>query len=636
MENLIAAILQKTRDNEIEYRRDVDGLRGLSIALVVIYHFFPSVISGGYIGVDVFLVISGYIITRILYSRHKSQILQLRSFYISRCFRLLPNLLLLLITAYAVGYILLIPETYKTLGLNIFSTSVFMSNIFYYLNNSYFDAAKLNNPLIHLWSLSLEEQFYFFWPVLIKLNVKISNFIFLILALIILSFFSNIGMTAFDKDAAFYLIPFRFWEFLIGALIAVIEFKKIQKHEINQKLKNIITLFGILLIVSSAAMLDDHSTFPGSLALLPTLGAAAVIYFGEGTFINRYILANHIINFLGKISYSLYLWHWAILSFAYIIDRHEPNHDVKIFTLILSIIISAFIFYVVERPIRNKKGNIYYGIAIATAAVLISLLGLHLYWIEGSPGRIPENLRLALASNRTDEDYRVHSCFLYKSEKKELFDKCNDEISPDKKTIYLWGDSHAAHLYPGLDRYYKSQYNIIQRTSASCPPIDVDTLDADCFDKNNYSLAMIKKLKPEIVIVAGAWNQVPDHWLDVFRSIEKVRSYGVGQIYLVGPVPIWYNNLPQQLLLATTSSISHEVPYRLERGLIDDFVHIDFEMKKYSSDKTLKYVSVVDMLCNPDGCLTRLGDRADDLMTLDYGHFSRKASEYVVSKFPIP
>ena len=438
--------------SHINYRPDVDGLRAFSVFFVIGYHTFPEIFKAGFIGVDIFFVISGYLISSIIIRNLKNRSFSFFDFYMRRVRRIFPALILVLFVCFSFGWFSLFPIEFKQLGKHIAGSAGFISNFILWNESGYFDNAASTKPMLHIWSLGIEEQFYFIWPLILWLIFKFRiNFLLSIIFLIIFSFYFNIYLSKIDKVATFYSPLTRFWELLIGSLLAVIN----NKSEINKNFKliyNLLSIAGIGLIFFSFFLINDKIAYPGSLALLPVIGSFLIIFAGNNAIFNRTILSNKILVWFGLISFPLYLWHWPLISFARIVESDFPNANYRIISILISIFLSWITYKYLEKPIRYKKSKII-PVSLIVLMIGIGLGGLYSYKNNGLPKR-------SYVSNFNEENFRM--AFLFSEDEPISHKKCMDTYglkdfirycnltSSKKAKIALIGDSHARALYDGL------------------------------------------------------------------------------------------------------------------------------------------------------------------------------------------
>ena len=344
------------------YRPDIDGLRALAVLCVVFFHAFPTVLPGGFVGVDLFFVISGFLICTILYSNFAAGTFSVWDFYGRRIRRIFPALILVLSSCYAFGWFALFADEYMQLGKHIAAGAGFVSNFFFWQEAGYFDNAADTKPLLHLWSLGIEEQFYIVWPLVLWLGYRFrANLLAITVLVAITSFVLNIrGINVkHDLVATFYSPQTRFWELLMGAILAYVTLYPIQRLKgltankvQHQKIQSIQSIVALILVILAVTLISKQTPFPGWWALLPTIGAVLFINAGPKALINRYLLSNKLMVWIGLISYPLYLWHWPILSFLRIIESEVPKVELRIAALVISLILSTLTYQLVEKPIR--------------------------------------------------------------------------------------------------------------------------------------------------------------------------------------------------------------------------------------------------------------------------------------------
>jgi peptidoglycan/LPS O-acetylase OafA/YrhL len=367
------------------YRQDIDGLRGIAVLLVVAFHALPTWLPGGFIGVDIFFVISGYLITKIILEQINAQTFSIANFYSRRICRILPALLLVLATTYLASYFLLLRDEFQHLSLHTLGASLFASNFLLWNESGYFDTAAEIKPLLHLWSLSIEEQFYILWPALLLMAKKLRQKTWLLtIVLLVCSLLWGIFVQSKDPVAGFYAPQARIWELLIGALLAHLNLRattlqtKGAVWPIREYLCNTSAVLGATLIALSAMMLNSRSAFPGALALVPVLGAAALIIGHQSIpWVNKRLLSARYLVWFGKISFPLYLWHWPLLCFARILENQTPPLSIRILLVGVSIILAWATWKWIETPVRfgpHPKAK------TGVLAALLCSLGVVAYW----------------------------------------------------------------------------------------------------------------------------------------------------------------------------------------------------------------------------------------------------------------
>ncbi len=344
----------------LAYRSDIDGLRALGVLAVIGFHAFPGIIPGGFVGVDVFFVISGFLISSILLKETDQKTFSLARFYARRIKRIFPALILVLASCLVAGWLVLLSDEFKMLGQHVAAATVFGSNFWLWKEVGYFDVEAELKPLLHLWSLAIEEQFYVVWPLLLFFFTRYRRYLPLLIGLTAAISFASCQIQ--DTQAAMFYFPQnRAWELLLGALLACAPSLHLALSERSAVRANLLSSTGILLIVIAITKLDKHSVFPGWLALLPTLGVVLIIAAGNRAWINQHILGSQPVVWIGLISYPLYLWHWPLLTFARIIEGGEPSPQIRIIALVVSAVLSCITYLLIERRLRTggKKQSPY-------------------------------------------------------------------------------------------------------------------------------------------------------------------------------------------------------------------------------------------------------------------------------------
>ncbi len=308
------------------YRSDIDGLRAIAVLSVVGFHAFPSWVKGGFIGVDMFFVISGFLISTIIFGSLDRNNFSFIEFYSRRIKRIFPALILVLLSSYVLGWFQLLADEYMQLGKHIAGGSGFVSNFILWSESGYFDNAAESKPMLHLWSLGIEEQFYIVWPFLLWLAWKQRlNLLTITIAIGLISFALNIVTVNTDVVAAFYSPQTRFWELMLGSFLAYITLYK--EWRVKASVGNIQSLFGAALVAGGLLLVNKEQAFPGWWAVLPTTGVALIIASGSNAWLNRAILSNRLLVWFGLISFPLYLWHWPLLSFVRIVEAQHRRGE---------------------------------------------------------------------------------------------------------------------------------------------------------------------------------------------------------------------------------------------------------------------------------------------------------------------
>ena len=643
-----------------QYRADIDGLRAIAILSVVGFHAFPNWIGGGFIGVDVFFVISGFLISTIIFGSLRTGSFSFVEFYSRRVRRIFPALLLVLVTSFIFGWLLLLPADYKQLGKHIAGGAGFISNLLFWNESGYFDNAAETKPLLHLWSLGIEEQFYIVWPLFLWLAWQKKTLLFkVIVAAGICSFAWNIAQSIVYVDwiAAFYSPQTRFWELLGGSTLA---YAKLQgqtvfpgfRHRVDDWLEKVTnenspsengqmrrdlqSMLGAGLIVISILVITRESALPGWWAILPTLGAMLIISAGSDAWLNRSILSWPVLVWFGLISYPLYLWHWLLLSFARIAEGQLPSVELRIAVVVLSVALAWLTYLLIEKPVRFGKRN--NGKAMILLALMggVGYVGYYSYQHEGLGFRFPRIVQEVLEYKRPSfNGWGKATCSLGQSQDYSALKRClwQDETSA-KPLLLLWGDSNAEHLYPGYQTVFGGEFQIAMRAASLCPPILNMEIDSrpHCKKINDYVFESIKKKKPDKIVLAAIWSEYD--WRQIEGTINRLRQIGVTDIDLIGPVPRWTDNLSRLLYLKFRSDVFREIPKRMQFGLRQDVLELDPLLSDLAGQMKVNYISPVKILCNAQGCITRLGETGDTLTAYDHVHLTTLGSQFLVSNFP--
>jgi peptidoglycan/LPS O-acetylase OafA/YrhL len=368
------------------YRPDIDGLRALAIVLVLVVHAFPSWLSGGFIGVDVFFVISGFLIGSILLTEMKLGHFSFLGFYVRRVNRIFPALIVVLIACLAFGWFSLFPVEFKSLGRSTAAGAGFLANINQYTEVGYWDVAGKLKPLLHLWSLGVEEQFYFAFPFLLWCIYKARLHLVGVLLLCVLAsgWLTKSSMNS-DQAAAFYLPLHRAWELLVGALLAAHSMAHPGRHlRPPSSIDHLIALLGLTMILIASFFLDKTIHFPGKWSLLPVGGAVLLIAAGPKAWINRLVFSHPVAIYIGLISFPLYLWHWPLISFAHIVDSGSPITSTLVAAIGLSILLAIATYHLLEKPLRQTPlapGLRALGLSLLLATVGVA--GYAIYRFDG-------------------------------------------------------------------------------------------------------------------------------------------------------------------------------------------------------------------------------------------------------------
>jgi peptidoglycan/LPS O-acetylase OafA/YrhL len=491
----------------LSYRPDIDGLRALAVAAVVLFHYRVPGFSGGFVGVDVFFVISGYLITGLILKEMGEGGFSLRQFYERRVRRIFPALFAMVAVATVVAAILFFPISFAKFGKSLLATAFFASNFEFWREAGYFDVGADQKPLLHLWSIAVEEQFYLVFPALLLLiggrsKVRLA---LCVTAIFVASLAFSIWSSHHASAAGYYLLPSRMWELMLGAMLAIGAVHLPAKVKLNE----FAAAAGLALIAYSVFSYSHSTPFPGAAALVPCIGTALIIAAGEGTSLNRMLSLRPVV-FVGLISYSLYLWHWPIYVFARAALFRAPTPFETVLLVGLSFALATLSWRYIERPFRSRsflwprpvlfRGA---GIAIAGTALCAALL----VFGQGWPQRFSPEIRVILAE-ASDHEPRISECFGLNADDVRKGRLCSIGAKVEQASFLLWGDSHADALIPAVQSIAKRQGRTgLFAGTDSCPPLlgvkRADTAKCAAFNDAVAKIATSKSIKD--VILEARW-----------------------------------------------------------------------------------------------------------------------------------
>ena len=613
------------------YRADIDGLRALAVMIVVGFHSFPGWFKGGFVGVDVFFVISGFLISGVVFEGLWSGRFRYVEFYSRRIRRIFPALTIVLACTLVFGWANMWPLEFAKLGKHLFGGAAFISNFLLWGEAGYFDFPSEQKPLLHLWSLGIEEQFYLFWPLLLGLAaMRLGSFLALAIAIALVSFSINVLTVSSNSVAAFYSPAARMWELMIGGILAYTTFRRSAQLPPSLRYQHWTSLAGLSLIVVSVVVLNKTSVFPGWWALLPTVGAVLLIYAGPGAWVNKNILSRRVVVSVGLISYPLYLWHWPAL---FVVDSLHLESPVQIrlsrlAAIAASVVLAYLTYWCMERPIRTRGGS-RTTILLAGALALVGLAGAIVFAADGLSYKFPQLFKNVgdAQIQALQVEWRNEECFLQPGQT-AFAPKCLERGRP---LIILWGDSHAAALTPGLlDLMRQLHVGLGQYTASSCPPLLnwESPRGKHCSIVNRETLRVVNLEKPDVVVLHANWALAEYDLERLAVTVQELRLAGVNSIYLIGPVPQWRDGLPKALWKCYGAK-ELSVPNYSFCGLDPAIPILDLQMRQIAQRLGIKYISAYGKLCGIDGCLVRIGD---SMSAPDYSHLSSDASRFLIGK----
>jgi peptidoglycan/LPS O-acetylase OafA/YrhL len=604
------------------YRPDVEGLRAVAVLPVLLYHFAPGWAPGGFTGVDIFFVISGFVIAGSIRDDIAEDRFSIIYFYFKRIKRILPALFVTVVATTVAAMIVLLPNDLSAYGGSLAATAAFVSNIFFWKTSGYFEAAAQTQPLLHTWSLAVEEQYYLIAPLAFSLIARwgARRWLLYLGPVLLLSLGVSIAAVFVGPTAGYFLLPSRLWELLIGALLALSGGQRAAPHWLGDAASSL----GFGMIVWGIVALREGDAFPGWNALYPCLGAALIIRggaTGEGRvppLVNRILSIGPIV-WIGRISYSLYLVHWPIAALYKYVTLREPTPIGVAFMLSLCVALAWLSWRYVEQPIR-RIGRERLPVVLAAQALSICLgvgVGLAIIAARGLPARYPEYTERRIPGV---EHWGGAACFNQDPTRAGSWslDACT-RIHGKNGRILVWGDSFAAQYMPGilLDSP-RLNADVIQYTFAGCPPILTyfSYARVGCAPFNRRALDIIREDKVDTIVLAAKWTDVPRHDLDqLAQTIAVLRRQGV-RVFVIGQSPIFLVDVQHIDFLsglARTPGVA-SWPVAFDRNL-------NLDLRARSVGAT--FVDPMSYLCSGVSCPYRDGRT---FYYADYGHFSTAGS----------
>lgn len=632
--------------SRITYRPDIDGIRALAVLSVILYHLDISLFKGGYIGVDVFFVISGYLITKIITAEvERTGSFSFASFYANRVKRLLPAFLLTVSATFVAAFVLYSPADFARFGGELFSSLLSVSNIFFWTDSGYFDASSSVKPLLHTWSLAVEEQFYLVWPALVVLAVsrfKRAGLTALAIVLFMASLYLNsafitpivdywpsipgrlVELMRDQKSTAFYLLPFRVFEFAIGALVVVLE-----RRSMPNILRELCVLAGFVMVAATAILIDDAVFFPGYYALIPCVGTALMI-IGNSQNFSRALGWKPLV-FIGLLSYSAYLVHWPLIVFYKYSSLSEIDLGAGSLILFATFALAAIMYRYIERPFRSLKvmGHAIPQRAFIAVCVLISvcliLPARDIWKSDGWSWRIDPDVREALALVKG----QVESVVSYKKEVAKKVAPTEDFTSSGKIKVLIVGDSYSGDVTAALRESKNSdQYEIRHfQLGHFCQPLFTDYRKVENWpyksEANNcneitgrLSRSSLWAAADKVVIVAR-WYDWAGPYIE--STFAEYRRKSTGSIVIFGRKEEFLPTIPALLNKRGTSTAFEKFLYakaeRRERP-------IENVIRETSEKIGARYVDFGQIQCSTKSHSCDAFDAQGRALYWDYAHWT--------------
>lgn len=628
------------RPGKSTYRKDIDGLRAVAVLSVMAFHMGLSGCLGGFVGVDVFFVISGYLISAIIVSDLSSGRFSIAGFYERRIRRIFPALfaMLMLFTASTLFTFFRVEMVEYAKSLLAAVTSV--SNFFFWRHSGYFDSPN-SYPLLHTWSLAVEEQFYLCFPLVLLLINRVfpGRMRQAVIALTLLSFASSVVFVSLSPVTAFYMPYTRAWELLLGTLLATGNFPKLRAAW----QRNLASLTGLACILAACLFYRSTTPFPGWAALLPCVGSVLVIQAGQDgdSLVSKFLSWRPLV-FIGLISYSLYLWHWPIILLhksgillpmssmpAGLVSRLEPRHFDDLVELSLSLLAAVLSWKFIEQPFRVGRlrwsGKRLFAFA-GTVVILCVTFSASAIYTGGFPGRMPVAAERIASYRSPQEPFRRGSCFITPEYSMNDYDyqKCL-HLDPQKSNYLLFGDSHSAALWPGLAQGLTSA-NVLQASVAACRPFVHAQGTSDCRTMTSYIFqTFLPKNAIAGIFLHNRWESQDIPGLTETLMWAKQNHIPV---VLFGPVPEY--DAPLSRLLAY--SIAWKDPNYPAEHRISEPATMDTQLQALATKLGVRYISLYKALCSREGCVEYADASHQTPIMGDSNHFTEAGSVYAVRR----
>ena len=636
---------QTQRVHELDYRPDVDGLRAVAVIAVVAFHAFPAYFPGGFIGVDVFFVISGFLISTIILKQLRRSTFTVANFYRRRIRRIFPALAIVLLACLLFGWYALLPDELELLGKHVAAAAVFVSNFVSWHEVGYFDRDAALKPLLHLWSLGIEEQFYLGWPLLLLLLKNRKGTALTISLLTAASFALNIALLYRNPTANYYFPLSRFWELGLGCLLAYYRESsaaaaqaRTAPHATNtwtgSLLYSAIPVAGFALIIVALFAFDSHTPFPGWAALLPTCGALCLLAIPGNTWFQRRVMGYPAVVFIGLISYPLYLWHWPLLSFATILQSEAPSLTVRIVAVALSVALAALTYLLVELPIRRqRRPRVALGLAAGLAT--LGVAGLSVYAAAGVSSRFDLDVRAIRQGPRTDS-----LCLdSFPGGKTGVVNYCKTTGSSHPEVLFM-GDSRSQAIYDGSVAVLGRSNPLMLLGRGGCPPllnvaIDSDSREKSCNDTWNLLVKYVRQMQPRAIVLVGAGShylsESPGNQGAFKQGLRNLIAAlpGTSQVIYVREIP-GYGSAPACFLRRIKlpgGGCAPEIPRgTVESGMASYNHALDDIQREFPA---LRVFDSIPTLCGPTSCSQRLA--SGEIIYSDELHLSPAGARLFVA-----
>lgn len=634
------------QNHSLKYRRDIDGLRAFAILAVFVFHLFPRSLRGGFSGVDIFFVISGFLISSIIFKQLAEGRFSFFTFYSRRIRRIYPCLLLVLLFCLGFGCIYLIPAEYELLSKHTFGGSTFISNIFLLYEDGYFDTSSTKKLLLHLWSLGIEEQFYILWPLILFFAFKFKKILLPVIFILgILSFASNMQLAFVHSSTAFYSPFTRFWELICGAILSYFfVVKKISPISDNHsRFANVLSVFGMLAMIAAFLFAGNTGKYPGVMAILPVASSVMMIVAGPDATANKYILSNKVFVWIGLISYPMYLWHWPFISFNYFLFGGSPSVTAATVIFSLTLLLSFISYRYIENPIRKGAANLMKVSVLVIAMGCVGIFSLLSWKNHGAYAHWNDKANYEFKF--PDNDYQ-DSDLCPNNEVMPKGSQCRYSHPNATKSVGLIGSSYAHQYYSFLKRELGPHINLKMYTASRTSPF-MNLLGLAHLDerKELYKAILrgyddfLSDQNMDVIILGHALDcdrrnkdmLNPDSTNDdineeiaMRRTFDALKASGKKVFYVIQEPTIYKD---------PTSVIKRPFPFdRKSDTLISsrpksDSTEVRFGklLQKLAKDyDNLILIDATDQICNDDNCYVA---KDGVVFYIDQGHLSKDGVE---------
>ncbi|WP_045835243.1 acyltransferase family protein [Hyphomicrobium sp. 99] len=626
----------------VAYRSDLDGLRGIAVAAVVAYHFGFPYASGGFVGVDIFFVLSGFLITSIIAAELEAGTFSIANFYDRRVRRIVPALVFVCACTTALALFLLFPRELIRFASSLIATALSASNFWCLFHSGYFDPSAERQPLFHTWSLGVEEQFYIVFPLLLMAAFKWrrNRLGLIIWGLFAVSLLLSVLMLERNPKSTFFLLHTRAWELLTGSIIAL----GLIPRPASRLERDAAGALGLLAIAIAVFSFTSKTPFPGLAALLPCAGAALVIWGGQGGKENtpaRFLTARPLV-FLGLISYSLYLWHWPLIVFANLFSIEPLTGFQKTAVAGTSIALAALTWRFIELPFRRRgvggftrpailwSGGLSLGSLAAVSLILISL--------HGVPSRFPQQV-LDLAGAESDSSPFREKCHFGGALKRTYDDTCVLGGNVDPKII-VYSDSHGAEFSAALGSLAKERNESVRQITASaCPPAANYSLDhgTRCGDYNAAMLARLISIPPSTILLAAnsmSWSmfQPDQYWKGLQTTLAELHHAG-HRLIVLGAVPPLPNHKPAHQALSRWAWLGNDPVNFTFAPDAERLRDVNEKLKDLAAEVNATFVPVSAAFCKDGRCSAYLEEA---VLYFDDNHLSLRGAGILAKKLLVP